>query len=1115
MHLLNLSVLLLLLTSLSWLVLASEDCQTWAGRLVSVQGLAEVKRAGQKTWQRQFLGAVLCPGDSLRLGAHSRADVLLNSEIETTLRLDENTGLNFTADEPRTLLDLIKGAIHFISRTPRPLDVRTPYVNAGIEGTEFLVRVDAGETRVWVFEGVVRASNSQGSLRLSSGQLAIAKAGQAPLAQPVIKPRDAVQWALYYPALIDVRAVAARVYPDRADLRNIIDAYQRGDLMASFAALESVPTTQRDRHYYCVQAVLLLTVGRVEEAHAAIRRALELSPRWGPALALEAIIALVHNDPERSLHLARQATVLAPESVSPWIALSYAYQGLFDLEQALSSAERAVDSDDQDALAWARVAELRLAQGDLKASLAAAEQAVNRNPGLARVHTVLGFAHLAQIEVEQARSAFEQAIVMDQADPLPRLGLGLILIRHGELREGREQIAIAVSLDANNSLLRSYLGKAYYEEKRDRPAAKQLSLAQELDPRDPTPWYYSAILKQSLNNPVAAVQDLQQSIQLNDNRAVYRSRLLLDQDQASRNASLGRIYNDLDFQRLGLVEGWSSVNQDPGNFSGHRLLSDTYASLPRHEIARVSELLQAQMLQPLNLTLIQPQLAVSNLGIISGAGPSALALNEFNPLFVSDGLALQTDAVGGGNGTLGDDLVLSGLQGKFAYSFGQFHYQTDGFRPNSDQQIDVYDLFLQASPTYSTSIQAEYRASDGENGDLRQRLSGFFDPTQRSKQEFRLQRLGLRHDFTAESTLLATLTHESLEEHGRFGGFNAPVQFNLDTQRDGYNLELQQLLRSERYDLVTGGGYITQDVDQLARFIFPFSTSSAPRNSSVEHGNLYCYSHFGPASTLIFTTGASADVLHGIQIDRDQVNPKLGLTWQPWPDLTLRAAAFRTLARTFIATQQTLEPTQVAGFNQFYNDAEATDAWSYGIAADKKFSPWLYTGIELAGRDLSVPLQAVNTRSTAPAVDFADWQEQTGRAYLYWLPLPWLAGNAEFSYERYQRDPDFPDRPDSYLDLRTRRLTLGVSAYSDTGLSGSLNATYVDQDSATFGHYRLSEQFWMVGGAIGYRLPKRYGQVSLEVMNLLDEHFNYEEVDPANPLFYPERLFLARFTLVL
>ena len=54
----------------------------------------------------------------------------------------------------------------------------------------------------------------------------------------------------------------------------------------------------------------------------------------------------------------------------------------------------------------------------------------------------------------------------------------------------------------------------------------------------------------------------------------------------------GRIYRDLGFEQLALVEGWKSVNTHPGDYSGHRLLADSYSILQRHEIARVSELLQ-------------------------------------------------------------------------------------------------------------------------------------------------------------------------------------------------------------------------------------------------------------------------------------------------------------------------------------------------------------------------------------------------------------------------------------------------------------------------------------------------------------------------------------------
>jgi tetratricopeptide (TPR) repeat protein len=156
------------------------------------------------------------------------------------------------------------------------------------------------------------------------------------------------------------------------------------------------------------------------------------------------------------------------------------------------------------------------------------------------------------------------------------------------LEEGRRNLEVAVGLDSSNALLRSYLGKAYFEEKRGPVDADQLRIAKELDPLDPTPYLYDAIRLQTENRPGEALQAIQKSIELNDNRAIYRSRQGLDQDRAARGTSHGRIYDDLGFQQLGLNEASKSLTLDPGNASAHRFLSDIYSGVRRREIARVS-----------------------------------------------------------------------------------------------------------------------------------------------------------------------------------------------------------------------------------------------------------------------------------------------------------------------------------------------------------------------------------------------------------------------------------------------------------------------------------------------------------------------------------------------
>ena len=481
-------------------------------------------------------------------------------------------------------MELLTGALYVITRTPKPFKVRTPVLLADVEGTEFFISADQDSARLVIYEGKVSASNEQGSVTLASNESAIAARNQAPRKEAIVRPADAVQWALYYPTIVDYRLdekiSAEPSEPAQSALRESIELYQQGRLSEALAALDNVPQNERSPRFLTYHAGLLLSVGRVDEARADIEQALKLEPGNSDAYALQAIIAVVQNDKEQALTLATRAVELDQASSTARLALSYAQQAHFNIEDALASVQKAVELDPENALAWARLAELHMSTGYLDRALEAAQRAADLNPLLSKTQTVLGFAHLTQINTEAAKAAFAQAIELDQADPMPRLGMGLAKIREGDLEEGRIELEIAASLDPANSLIRSYLGKAYFEEKRYNLAGTQFDLAKALDPNDPTPWFYDAIQKQTQNRPVEALRDLQKSIDLNNNRAVYRSKLLLDQDQAARGSSLARIYDNLGFEKRALMETAKSLSLDPANHSAHRFLSDAYLNIP-------------------------------------------------------------------------------------------------------------------------------------------------------------------------------------------------------------------------------------------------------------------------------------------------------------------------------------------------------------------------------------------------------------------------------------------------------------------------------------------------------------------------------------------------------
>jgi tetratricopeptide (TPR) repeat protein len=1123
---------------------SAATCEKWAGKVVSLQGTVDAKVAGGTQWQPAKMNDTYCPGDMLRTGRRSRAEVALQNH--PLLRLDENSTITFAGmkDERTSLIDMLSGAALFFSRVTRNLEVRTATVNAGVEGTEFFIRVEEDKTSLSIFEGKVLASNEAGSLAVTTGQSAVAEKGKSPVPAIVVRPRDAVRWALYYPPVIYARPADYEKISD-AGLRDMmqksVDSYWKGDLAGGFSAIEGAPKDVSDPRFFTYRASLLLTVGRVDEAAKDIEQALSLDPKNSDAFSLRSIIAVTQNEKGKSLDLAQTAVEADPKSPTARIALSYAQQAGFNLQGALDSTNEAVKLGPENALAWARLAELRQSFGELDDSLDAAKKAANLSPDLSRTQTVLGFAYLTRVNTKEAMKAFGKAIDLDQADPLPRLGLGLAKIREGNLEEGRRELEVAITLDPDNGLIRSYLGKAYFEEKRDDLAKGQYDMAKTLDPLDPTPYFYDAIRKQTVNQPVEALYDLQEAIELNDNRAVYRSRLLLDQDLAARSASLARIYSDLGFQELALVEGWKSVNTDPSNYSAHRFLADSYSAVPRHETARVSELLQSQLLQPLNVTPLQPHLAESNLFVLEGGGPAAPSFNEFNPLFLRNRFALQASGIVGEDSTLGEEVTVSGLYNKVSLSVGQYHFESDGYRINNDKDDDIYNAFLQVSLSPKTSIQAEFRYREFERGDLTLRFfPDDFLPNLRNDDEIKSVRIGFHHAFSPDSNLIGNFMYQEADRGLRIT-FAAPPPLPFEQQNifrgdeEAKSGEIQHLFSSRYINVISGIGHFETDGKNTvtvnlfdASTIPPTLLNSATQlsDSEIGHTNLYLYSHIKYPKNVTFTVGASADffdaknVVADKDVVADQFNPKFGITWNPFVSTTVRAAVFRTLKRTLI-TNQTIEPTQVAGFNQFYDDTNAVESWRYGLAVDQKISRSVYGGAEVSKRDLEVPYFDFPDPPAPPVPElkYVDWEEKLARAYLYWTPHEWLALRAEYQYEKFERKEEFYA---NILEIKTHKVPLGVGFFHPCGLSANAQATYYDQEGdferqdAPLG-FRLpgDDQFWLVDAAIGYRLPRRYGIITIGAKNLFDESFSYADTDPFNPKIQPERLFFARITLSL
>ena len=513
------------------------------------------------------------------------------------LRLDELTTCEISRpprESAKPTLDLSAGAIYFFSREkPRELEIRTPAATGALRGTEFVMRVGSGgRTQVRMMDGEVELTNSAGSIVLRSGEQGEAEPGKAPHKTAVIEATNILQWALYYPGVLDARELGLAEGEQRA-VSASLDAYRQGDLLG---ALEKYPVNYRSRSTSgrLYRAAVLLAVGRVDDAQKEMSN---LTQRASGRCALEQMIAAVK--------FQEWTRASEPQTAGEWMAESSYQQSRSNLEAALQAAKKAIEISPDFGFAWARVAELEFSFGRTPLALKYIERALELAPRNAQAHALKGYLFSAQNQISKARASFDQAIVLDGALGNAWLGRGLTFIRQGKEELGRRDLQTAAVLEPNRSIFRSYLGKAFSEIGSNLKAGGDLTRAKELDPNDPTPWLYSAIQHKQENRYNEAIDDLEKSIELNDNRRVYRSQFLLDQDRSIRGTNLAAIYLNDGMREQSVREAIRAVDDDYSSAPAHLFLANSYNALRdptrillRYETAWFNELLLSNLLSP-------------------------------------------------------------------------------------------------------------------------------------------------------------------------------------------------------------------------------------------------------------------------------------------------------------------------------------------------------------------------------------------------------------------------------------------------------------------------------------------------------------------------------------
>lgn len=1062
---------------------AQQDCETWRADFIVVRGQVEVQAYDSRTWRSVGPGDTACRGDSVRTGAYSSA--LLRVRGRSLLRLEQRASVRLgePGQSPRTIIEVVRGLLLFLGRDPRALGFATPYANAGLEGTELVLDVSADSTDITVLEGAVVMRGDSAQTNLEPGERGIARAETGPITRTAADLLERTRWLPYFAALDAGFEVAPDAEPTAAEAGS--------------------PA------FYTARAESRVRRGAVDEAEADIATALRLDPTAAAPYALRAVIALRSEGKAAAHAYATRALAADPESVPALLALSYVAQAEFDLDAAAAALDEAARLDPENALVLARASEIALSRGDYRAAVEAATRAVQLDPRLGQARAMLGFAELAGADTRSALADFDRAIELDPGAPLPRVGRALALFREDRPEAARTEFETALILDPSNAAIRNYVAKVYYETDDAAYTESQLTLAAMLDPDDPTTYLYRALRLGFENRPVEAVQAFNEAAALNGNRPVFRAQQLrVDDDRGVGTVGLGYIFREAGAEPLALRAGWQATTYDRLDASGHRLLGDLAATQPRHEIARVSELYQAQLMQPPSAAPIPPQLGDSTDFLLEDFGPRGVASSEFVSLLSSDGLRAQGSAVTASNATRGYDVELAGLAGRVAFGAGAFDFESEGFRPNNDISREVANAWLQFQAGPGATVFTELRRSSAEFGSL----ALLFDPDkyspQRQQEEVDSLRLGARRSLAGGGAFLGSLIVERQASEVRLPslGFTA-----IDLTRDGFSLDLQYWKRFGPWQL-TGGLYRLDQRETDAIY-----SSEADVAQTVA----YAYADLTVNPRLVLTLGLSA--YRGVRdaSEASRLAPKLGLSFELTDRTTLRAGATEVVQGPLVSqfnVQPRLEPTHVAGFNQAYFGPEGEESSLAGIGLDHRFTDRLYAGVEVSERDAQ--FETVVDVFGLPQYDWSDRDESVRSAYLYWAANPRLSLSAQY------RDEHVNVAGTSFVDamrlLDTRRLPIEVN-YSTRGrFRASARATFVEQsgefsESMGFGQdvefFPAKDSFLVVDLRLAYRLPNRRGYVSLGIDNLFDERFRFQDTDPMNPGIAYERMVALRFNL--
>jgi len=674
------------------------------------------------------------------------------------------------------------------------------------------------------------------------------------------------------------------------------------------------------------------------------------------------------------------------------------------------------------------------------------------------------------------------------------------------------------------------------------------------------------LLEQQENRVNDAITDLEHSQELNENRSLFRSRLLLDEDRAIRSANLARIYQDAGMADWSLREAGRAVGYDYANYSAHQFLANSYDALRdprqinlRYETPALSEYFIANLLSPVGATPLS----------------ATVSQQEYTRMFDRNhvGVASSTEYFSSGDWIQRSSQY--GVLGTTEWALDADYITQNGQRPNNDFESLQLAARVKEQITPADTLYLEAQRVDTASGDVAQYYSqrpsaiqGVNAPSATLRvnevQEPNLF-IGYHHEWGpgVHTLFLAGRFEDDLElrdparqllffrqssgEITRVGTATDAVHYRSDFE--GYSTELQQIVTVGTHSLIFGGRfqYAFSDTFNAISNFAQINYSTKVR-TYLDREAAYLYDQWTPWAPLTITAGVTYDRLHfpqnidtspvsGAEETRSQVSPKIGALWTVTDKTHLRAAYTRSLGGLFFDTSYRLEPTQIGGFNQAYRSiapessvglVPGTRFETFSAGIDHEFPTRTYVNVDAellhsqAGRSVGIITNSIFIPvpdSPGEARQSIDYTERSLTIAVNQLIADdWAVGvryriadadvNTRFGLIRPAVNATAHVNQDAEATLQ--QLTLYAIYNLPCGFFAQAEALWTAQDNRGYVPGLAGDDFWQLNVYAGYRFWHRHAEAKVGLLNVTGENYKLNPLTLYSEL-PRERTFYASF----